>query len=96
MKDGKNVVDSPPTESYVKVVVKFRDVCKKFPKFFDYVDSKILKKKIMRKLIGRVLILDNKTTKIVESAHGMLKKYLKNCKGDLARGLEVIHNMLVL
>jgi len=33
----ENVVECPTQESYASNVMQFRDVCKKFPKFLDYV-----------------------------------------------------------
>jgi len=50
----------------------------------------------MREWIDRVLHIGNKTTNKVESAHGKLKKNLKDGKGDLAKGYEAMHNILVL
>jgi len=75
------VVESPTQESYASALMEFQDVCKKFPKFLDYVQSTILdavKKKIVRAWTNRVLHLGCRTTNKVERAHGRVEKYLSN------------------
>jgi hypothetical protein len=81
-----DVVESLTQDSYASAVMRLRDVCKKFPKFLDYVQSKILNivnEKSMRACIDRVLHLGCRTTNRVEGANGRLKKYWSNSVGDL-------------
>ena len=57
--------------------MRFRDVCKKIPKFLNYVESTILdvgKEKIVRVWINHVLHLGCRTANRVEGTHGKLKK----------------------
>jgi hypothetical protein len=82
-----NMVESLSKESYADVVVHFRDVCKKFPKFHNYVETTILntiKENFVRAWTDGVLHLGCRTTNSVEVVYGKLKKYLSNSVGDLA------------
>jgi len=66
--------------------MQFRDVCKYFPKFLDYVQSAIVdtvKEKIVRVWTYLVLHLGCRTTNKVEGAHGRVKTYLTTSVGDL-------------
>ena len=99
MRAWDNVVESPSEQSYIDAVMHFREVCKTFPKFLTYVESTILnqvKEKIVRAWTDKVLHLGNRTTNRVESAHGVLKKFLTNGVGDLATCWQAVHNMLLL
>jgi len=44
------VVDSPTEDSYASALLKFKEVCKPFPKFVEYVETTVLtvKKKFVR------------------------------------------------
>jgi transposase-like protein len=87
MRAWKDLVKSPTEDSYVSALLKFKDVCKPFPKFLAYVETTILntvKEKFVRAWTNKVLHLGCTTTNIVELAHGKLKKYLRNSVGDLA------------
>jgi len=58
------VVESLTKESYVDIVVHFRDVCKKFAKLLTYIETTILnivKEKIVREWTDRVLHLGCRT-----------------------------------
>jgi len=37
-----DVVESPTKDSYASAVIRFRDVCEKFPKFLEYVETMYL------------------------------------------------------
>jgi len=72
-----DVVESPIKDSYASPVMRFKDVCKKFPKFLKYVEITILntvKETFVRAWTYGVLHLGCRTTNIVESAHRKLKK----------------------
>lgn len=94
------VVDSPTKEVYLENEGNFRKICEKFPKFLEYVDKSIfnstVKEKIVRAWTNHVMHFGNTTTNRVESAHGRLKKYLKDSKGDFVKGWECMHNMMTL
>ena len=55
-----------------------------FPEFITNVETPVLnlKKKFVRAWTNKVLHLGCRTTNIVESAHGALKKYLRSSLGD--------------
>jgi hypothetical protein len=82
----KGVVESPTEDSYASALLKFKEVCEPFLKFVAYVETTVLnvKKKFVRALTNKVFHLGCRTTNIVESAHGKLKKYLRSSVGDLA------------
>jgi hypothetical protein len=69
------VVDSPTEDSYASALLKFKEVCKPFPKLVEYVETTILpvKKQFVRAWMNKFLHLGCKTTNIVESTHGKLK-----------------------
>jgi len=93
------IVSSPSEELYADAVLQFRKVCEQFPKFLKYVESTILeplKKKIVKAWTNRVMHFGCTTTNRVESAHGTLKGYLEDSKGDLAKGWKAINVMLTI
>ena len=57
-----------------------------FPHFIVYVETTILnlKEKFVRACTNNVLHLGCRTTNIVKSVHGVLKRYLMSSVGDLA------------
>jgi len=63
-------------ESYASGLLKFKEVCMPFPDFILYVETTILnlKEKLVRAWTNKLLHLGCRTTNIVESAHGVLKK----------------------
>jgi len=72
-------------------------VCRNFSKFFNYVENNILnslKETTIRTWKNHVLHLDKTTTNTVEYAHGRLKKYLKDNKGDFVKVWEAMNNVL--
>lgn len=74
----KELVESLTEESYASALLKFKEVCIPFPEFIVYVETTVLnlKKKFVRAWTNKVLHLGCRNTNIVESAHGVLKKYL--------------------
>ena len=100
MSAWKDLVESRTKDSYVSVVKRFKDVCKPFPKFLAYVETKILntvKEKFVRAWTDKVLNLGCRTTNIVESAHGKLKKiYLRSSVWYLASCSYEIDKMLAI
>jgi hypothetical protein len=95
----EKVVESPTQESYASNVMQFRDVCKNFPKFLDYVQSSILdivKEKLVKAWTNLVLHLGCRTTNRVEGAHGIVKAYLTTSVCDLGTCYKKIHEMLVI
>ena len=94
----KELVESPTEESYASASFKFKEVCMPFPKFISYVETTILnlKEKFVRAWTNKVLNLGCRTTNIVESAHGALKKYLRSSVGDLASCWDEIDKMLAV
>jgi len=77
MRVWKESVESPTEDSYASALLKFKDVCEPFPTFLAYVETIVLntvKKKFVREWTNKVLHLGCRTTNIVESAHGKLKK----------------------
>ena len=69
MRAWDDVVESPTKYSYASAVMRFKDVCKKIPKFVNYVGSAILEtfeEKIVRAWTYHVLNLRCITTNIVE------------------------------
>jgi hypothetical protein len=97
MRAWKDLVESPTEESHASTLLRFKDVCKPFPKFLAYVETTILntvKEKFVR--TNKVLHLECRTTNIVESAHEKLKKYLRSNVGDLASCLDKMHKMLAI
>jgi hypothetical protein len=95
----ENVVESPTQESYASNVMQFRDVCKYFAKFLNYVQSTILdtiKEKLVRAWTYHVLHLGCKTTNRVEGAHGRVRKYFTTSVSDLGTCWEKRHDMLVI
>jgi len=69
-----------------------------FPHFILYVETTVLnlKEKFVRAWTNKVLHLGCRTTNIVESTHGVLKKYLMNSVGDLASCWDEIYEMLAV
>jgi len=94
----KELVESPTEESYASALLKFKDVCMPFPEFIVYVETTVLnlKEKFVRAWMNKVLHLGCRTTNIVESAHGVLKKYLRSSEDDLASCWDEIDKMLVV
>jgi len=82
----KELVESPTEESYASALLKFKEVCMPFHQFIVYVETTVLnlKEKFVREWTNKVLHLGCRTTNIVESAHGVLKRYLRSSVGDLA------------
>jgi len=75
-----DVDESLTKDSFASTVMRFRDVCKRIPKFLDYVETTILnsvREKIVRAWIDSVLHLGCKTTNRVKSTQGKLKNYLR-------------------
>jgi hypothetical protein len=79
-------VDSPTEDSYASSLLKFKEVCEPFPMFVKYVETTVLpiEKHFVRAWTNKFLHLGCRTTNIVESAHGHLKRYLRSSVGDLA------------
>jgi len=98
MRAWKSMVELPTQELYANALVEFQDACSDFPLFLNYVMTtlKEVKEKIVRAWTDHVLHLGCRTTKRVESAHALVKKYLDNSVGDLGTCWEKIHDMLVL
>jgi len=94
----RELVESPTEESYASNLLKFKEVCMPFPKFIAYVETTVLnlKEKFVRAWTNKVMHLGCRTTNIVESAHGVLKKYLTSSVGDLASCWDEIHKMLAV
>jgi len=92
------IFESPTQELYTSALVVFQNVCNDFTKFLTYVKSTVLvvKDNIVRAWTDHVFPLGCKTTNIVESAHALVKKYLKNSVGDLGTCWEKIHDMLMI
>ena len=76
----REFVESPTEESYASKLMKFKEVCMPFLKFITYVETTVLnlKEKFARAWTNKVLHLGCGTINIVESAHGVLKKYLRS------------------
>jgi len=94
----KVLVESPTEESYASGLLKFKEVCMPFPHFILYVETIVLnlKEKFVREWMHKLLHLGCRTTNIVESAHGKLKKYLRSSVGDLASCWDEIDKMLAM
>jgi len=94
----RELVESPTEESYASNLLKFKEVCMPFPEFITYVQTTFLnlKEKFVRAWTNKVLHLGCKTTNIFESAHVVLKKYLRSSVGDLAYCWDEIDKMLVV
>jgi len=94
----RELVESPTEESYASNLLKFKEVCMPFPKFIAYVETTVLnlKEKFVRAWTNKVMHLGCRTTNIVESAHGVLKKYLRSSVGDLTSCWDEIHKMLAV
>jgi len=94
----KELVESPTEESYASGLLKFKEVCMPFPDFIVYVETTVLnlKEKFVRAWTNKLLHLGCRTTNIVESAHGVLKKYLRSSVGDLVSCWDEIHKMLTV
>ena len=94
----RELVESPTEESYASNLLKFKEVCMPFPEFIKYVEETVLnlKEKFVRAWTDKVLHLGCRTTNIVESAHGVLKKYLRSSVGDLASCWDEIDKMLAV
>ena len=91
----RELVESPTEESYASNLLKFKEVCEPFPEFITYVETTVLnlKEKFERTWRNKVLHLGSRTTNIVESAHGMLKKYLRSSVGYLTSCWDEIDKM---
>jgi len=94
----KELVESPTEESYASALLKFKEVSMPFPEFIVYVETTVfnLKEKFMRAWMNKVLHLRCRTTNIVESTHGVLKKYLRSSVSDLASCWDEIDKMLAV
>jgi alpha-glucosidase len=53
-----------------------------------------VKVKLVRAWTDKVMHIGNTTTNRVESQHGSLKEYIKDCKGDLVFCWDAINQML--
>jgi len=94
-----DIVDSETEEAYIDNWTKFKVVCRKFPKFLDYVEKTILdpvKEKFVRFWVDKSLHMGNTTTNRAESAHARFKKYLSSSMGDLSTNWKSVHDMLEL
>jgi len=98
MRVWKEVVKSPTDDSYASALLKFKEVCEPFPKFVACVETTNLnvKNKFVRAWTNKVLHLWCRTTNIIESTHGKLKKYLRNSVGDLESCWDEIGKMLAI
>jgi len=88
MKVWENMVESSLKETFVEPIVQFREVCRNFSKFLNYVGNNILnplKRKIVRTWTNHVLHLDKTTTNTIASTHERLKTYSKDTKGDFVK-----------
>jgi len=97
MRAWREVVNSPMDDSYASAWLKFKkDVCRPFPLFVKYVETTILplKKHFVRAWTNKFLHIWCRTTNIVESAHGKLKRYLRSGVGDLASCWDEINKIL--
>ena len=94
----RELVESPTEESYSSNLLKFKEVCMPFSEFRAYVETTVfnLKEKFMRAWMNKVLHLRCRTTNIVESTHGVLKKYLRSSVSDLASCWDEIDKMLAV
>ena len=92
------MVESPTEESYASALFKFKEVCMPFSEFIKYVETTVLnlKEKFVRAWTNKVLHLGCRTTNIVESAHGVLKRYLRSSVGDLTSCWDEIEKMLAV
>jgi len=90
------VVNSPIEDSYASALLIFKEVCEPFPKFVEYVETTVLpvKKQFVRAWTNKFLHLGCRTTNIVESDHGHLKRYLRSSVGDLLSCWDEIDKML--
>jgi histone-lysine N-methyltransferase SETD2 len=94
----RDLLDSPNEKCYEDAVLAFRNLCVKWPKFLQYVEQTVLdtdKEKVVRSWVDKFMHMGNYTTNRVESAHGVLKGYLTDGNGDLVKGWEAIHKMLI-
>ncbi|GAU44185.1 hypothetical protein TSUD_87450 [Trifolium subterraneum] len=85
--------------SKIKELLKFRELCKKWPRLLRYIEETVLdtdKEKVVCAWVDKHMHMGNYTTNRVESAHGVLKKSLEDSSGDLVKGWEPIHHMLGL
>jgi len=98
MSAWKELVESHMEESYASVLLKFKEVCMPFLEFIVYVETTFLnvKENFVRAWTNKVLHLGCRTTNIVVSAHGVLKKYLRSSVGDLASCWDEIDKMLAV
>lgn len=83
MRAWDDMVESPTKYSYASAVMRFKDVCKKNPKFVNYVRSAILETfedKILRAWTYHVLNLSCKTTNGVE---GLMSTYYNRVMVEL-------------
>ncbi|CAJ2651984.1 unnamed protein product, partial [Trifolium pratense] len=92
------VLNSPTEEAYAEAVLKFRTVCERWPRFYNYVKNTVLdtdEKKVVSAWTNRVMHFGNTTTNKAESSHAVLKKYLLDPNGDFVKVWGAIHDMLV-
>jgi hypothetical protein len=76
-------------DDYVDVVLEFRKLCGRWPRFLKYVETIILdtdKQRCVSAWTDNFMHLGNTTTNRVEGSHGRLKGYLQDDNGDLATG----------
>ena len=94
---SREVVNSPTKDSYESAWLKFKEVCKPFPMFVKYVETTVsnVKKHFVRAWMNKLLHLGCRSTNIVESAHGHLKRYLRSSVGDLASDESIMSQLLV-
>lgn len=93
-----DLLESPTIEIYNERLVEFRELCKRWPRFLNYVQSTVLdtdKEKVVRAWTNNVLHFGNTTTNRAESSHGVLKRYLPDGNGDFVTCLDAIGKMLI-
>jgi hypothetical protein len=94
-----NILYSSDEDAYVEAVLEFRKLCGRWPRFLKYVEQTILdtdKQMCVSAWTDKFMHLGNTTTNRVEGFHGVLKGYLTDGHGDLAKGWEAINKMLII
>jgi len=97
MRAWKDIVDSDTEEAYVYNCNWFKEICEKWPKFGEYVESTILgpmKEKIVKFWVNKVMHMGNTTANRAEFTHNWLKKYLTGSMGDLSTNWQQLQDML--
>jgi hypothetical protein len=93
----EDLLNSPTKERYAEVVLEFRELCKRWPRFVNYVQSTVLdtdEEKVVRAWTNDIMHFGNTTTNRAESSHRVLKKYLTDGLGDFVRVVDSIEKML--